>query len=109
MALIVTQDNLQAEVMGAAKPVILDVYATWCGPCQQMAPVFQELENELGKSYIFAKLNVDEARDVAVQLNVSSVPTFIFLNKGAVLGQESGYMTKASFKEKIDQYFSKVQ
>ena len=55
-------------------PVIIDIYATWCGPCQYVIPIFEELEKELKNKYKFAKLNIDEERDLAIQYNVSSIP-----------------------------------
>jgi thioredoxin 1 len=101
MAIAITPDNFEQTVMKATKPLVIDVYATWCGPCQQMKPIFNELESELGDTYIFATLNVDEARDISIKFGVTSVPTFIFMDKGVVKGKETGYMNKASLKEKI--------
>ncbi len=104
MAVAITQDNFQKEVLSASQPVVLDVYASWCGPCQMMAPVFEELEREHGSTYKFAKLNVDEAREVSIQLGVTSVPTFIFVKDGQIKGRETGYMSKDMLKEKITAY-----
>jgi thioredoxin len=101
MAIDITNDNFEEKVIQSSKPVVLDVYATWCGPCQQMAPVFEELEKEQGAHYTFAKLNVDEARDVSIKLGVSSVPTFIFFKNGEIQGKETGYMGKEALHEKI--------
>src|ERR1700733_14419548 len=94
MAVSITPENHEAEIKNASKPVVLDVYATWCGPCQQMEPIVEELEKELGSKYTFAKLNVDEAREISIRFGVSSVPTFIFIKNGAVKGKETGYMDK---------------
>jgi thioredoxin 1 len=63
MPIAITQDNFKKEIEESALPVVLDVYAIWCGPCQQMAPIVDELEKELQGKYKFAKLNVDEARE----------------------------------------------
>lgn len=101
MAISITQDNFDREITQSSKPVVLDVYAVWCGPCQQMAPVFTELEKELGHLYTFAKLNVDEARELSIKYGVTSVPTFIFIKNGVVKGRETGYMSKGDLQNKI--------
>ena len=102
MSVNITKDNFSSEIENSELPVIIDVYATWCGPCQQMMPVFDELSKELDGKYKFAKLNIDEAREIATQYNVSSVPTFIFIKEGKVVGKETGYMNKDILKDKIE-------
>jgi len=102
MAVAIIQENFEKEITQSTMPIVLDVYATWCGPCQQMMPILEELEKELGSKYKFAKLNVDEAREVSIQYGVTSVPTFIFIKNGEVKGKETGYMSKDVLKEKIE-------
>ncbi len=102
MAIAITQENFEKEIQQETKPVVLDVYASWCGPCQQMMPIVEELERELGDTYKFAKLNVDEARDISIKYGVISVPTFLFIKNGEVKGKETGYMSKEVLKEKIE-------
>lgn len=105
MALSLTQENVEKEVAQSKLPVIIDVYATWCGPCQQMAPIFEQLEAELGNKYKFAKINVDEARELSIRYGVTSVPTFIFIKDNKVVGKETGYMPKDELMEKITEFF----
>jgi thioredoxin 1 len=105
MAVNVTEENFEKEVLQSDKPVIVDVYASWCGPCQQMMPIVEELASELAGSHKFAKLNVDEARDLSVKYGVISVPTFLFIKNGEVKGKETGFMNKEVLKEKIDAAF----
>ena len=104
MAVDITQENLEAEVQNESKPIVMDVYASWCGPCQQMTPIFEELEKEMS-DYKFTKLNVDEARDISIKFGVISVPTFLFIKGGEVKGKETGFMAKDVLKEKIEAAF----
>jgi len=102
MAIVsVTESNVKKEIEESTLPVIIDVYATWCGPCQQMAPIFDELEKEMGDSYKFAKINVEEARELSIKMGVTKVPTFIFMKNNEVRGKEEGYISKDDLKAKI--------
>ena len=102
MVVSLTAENFEAEVLESKIPVIIDAYAVWCGPCKQMAPILEEVEKELAGVYKICKVDVDEERDLAVTLRVQSIPTFIFFKEGKVVGKETGYMNKASFKAKIE-------
>lgn len=102
MALILTSENFEQEVTKSDIPVVIDVYATWCGPCQQVEPIVEELSKELEGKYKILKLNIDEERDLAIQYNVSSIPTFVFIKNGEVVGKEMGYMSKDDLKAKIE-------
>ncbi|KKP24271.1 MAG: Thioredoxin [candidate division TM6 bacterium GW2011_GWF2_28_16] len=107
MAVInLNSQNFEAEIVNSTKPVIIDVFAVWCGPCQYMAPIFEELSKEIGDKYIFAKVNVDEERDLAVKFNVSSIPTFIFMKNNKIVGRELGFMEKETLKAKIEELLS---
>ena len=99
-----TKTNLADVVTSATKPVVIDVYATWCGPCQQVKPIFEALAKELSDQYVFAELNVDEARELAIAYGVTSVPTFIFIKNGDVKGKTLGYMPKEELKKKISEF-----
>lgn len=106
MPINITQENHEQEIVKSNLPVILDIFATWCGPCQLMIPIFSELEQELKGKYVFAKINVDEARDLSIHYGVTSVPTFIFVKNNEVKGRETGYMSKDDLKAAIEQYLS---
>ena len=106
MSIAITKDNYATEIETSKQPVIIDVYASWCSPCQQMAPIFDEVAKELGSQYKFAKLNVDEAREIAIQFGVTSVPTFIFLKDNKVVSRTIGFMDKQELMQKIRASFS---
>ncbi len=105
MALIITSQNFEQEVKKSTLPVVVDVFATWCGPCKMMAPLFEDLSKELADKYKLVKVNIDEERDIAIQYNVSSIPTFLFIKGGALVGKEMGYMSKEALIKKIESYF----
>ncbi len=104
MAVSITNENFNTEIESEQGPIIIDVFASWCGPCQQMTPIFEELEEELGETYKFAKINVDDARDISIKYGVTSVPTFLFIKAGEVKGKETGYMSKEDLKTKMQSY-----
>ena len=77
-----TTDNFEQEVLQAQQPVLVDFYADWCGPCNAMAPVIEELAKELEGKVKVGKINVDENPDIAVEYNVMSIPTLIVFKNG---------------------------
>src|ERR1700730_4382045 len=105
MITAITSENFEKEIKQETKPIVLDVYASWCGPCKTMMPIVEELAQELSSKYKFAKLNVDEARDISIQYGVISVPTFLFIKNGEIKAKEVGYMSKETLQEKITAAF----
>ena len=104
MALAITKENYEREIAQETKPVVIDVFATWCGPCKQMSPIFDELAKELGDKYKFGSLNVEESRDISIQHGVTSVPTFLFIKNNVVKGKVVGSMSKDDLKAKIKEF-----
>jgi len=104
MAIIITKENIEAEINQSSKPALVKVYATWCGPCQQMKPIFNELEKEFSNVYTFAELNVDDERDISIQYSITSVPTFLFIKNGEVVGRETGFINKDDLINKMNEY-----
>ena len=97
MAIIdLTKENFQAEITKADKPVLVDFWAVWCGPCQMMAPILHELEAEMPDVQI-GKVNVDEQMDLARQFRVVSIPTLIIFKNG----QEVQRMVSVTSKEEL--------
>ena len=82
MKIKLSTENFEKEVLKAEKPVLVDFYADWCGPCNAMAPVIEELAKELEGKVKVGKINVDENPDIAVEYNVMSIPTLIVFKNG---------------------------
>lgn len=94
----ITSGNFEQEVLKSDTPVLVDFWAAWCGPCRMVAPVLDELADELGDKVRIGKLNVDENQDVAFRFQVSSIPTFILFKNGQVADRMMGAMPKAAFE-----------
>ena len=97
------QDNFDATVLQADKPVVIDFWAPWCGPCKVMSPIIEELAGEL-ENVTVAKVNVDDNPALAQQFNVLSIPTFLVFKGGQVVEQFSGSMSKEALKEKVEKH-----
>ncbi len=80
----ITNQNFEEEVLKADKPVLVDFYATWCGPCQMMSPIIDEIAEENTDTLKVGKVNVDENQDLAIKYNVMSIPTIIIVKNGKV-------------------------
>ncbi len=107
MIVTLTKQNAKEVIEQAKKPVVIDIFATWCGPCMLIKPHFEQLAEELGDTYTFAELNVDESRDLAISYNVTSVPTFLFIKNNEVVGRQVGYLPKEDLKARIEEYLGK--
>ena len=102
----ITAANFEQEVKNASLPVVIDFFAEWCGPCQQMAPHFEQLAEELSDSYVFCKVNIDNERDLAVDHGISSIPTLVMYKDGERVAAESGFLSKDEIKTKVAQAFA---
>ena len=105
MEQIFTDANFKTEVLESKTPVFVDFWAPWCGPCQMIGPLVDELATELeGKNIKIGKCNVDENNETAAAYNVMSIPTFLLFKDGQVVDQLTGGVQKEKLKEIIFKY-----
>jgi len=98
----VTDDSFDAEVLKASGPVLVDFWATWCGPCKMIAPVLDELAGEYAGKLKIAKLDVDANPGTAPKYNIKGIPTLIIFKNGEVAGKKVGAMSKSQLAAFID-------
>ena len=96
------KENFEEEVLKADKKVIVDFYADWCGPCQMMSPVIDEIAEEKEDIVKVGKVNVDENQELAMEYGVMSIPTIVIINKGEVEKTFVGVRSKSEILEAID-------
>ncbi len=98
----VTDDNFQEIVLDSDKPVVVDFWASWCGPCLALAPVIDDIAEEYADTIKICKLNVDENQKTAMQYGIKGIPTILFFKNGNVVEQSVGLVPKEQLKELID-------
>ncbi|MBQ8603664.1 MAG: thioredoxin [Oscillospiraceae bacterium] len=94
MALALTKENFE-EIINGDKPVLVDFWATWCGPCKMLAPTIEQLAEELKDEIVVAKLDVDQAQDIAMKYQVMSIPTLVLFKDGKEVKRTVGFRPKA--------------
>ncbi|MBQ4116339.1 MAG: thioredoxin [Clostridia bacterium] len=103
MAVItITKENYDEEVIKSPVPVLLDFWATWCGPCRMLSPIVDEIANEVEGKAKVCKINVDEQPDLAQQFGIMSIPTLVFMKNGEVVAKEVGVRSKQAILDKLN-------
>ncbi|NBJ04798.1 thioredoxin [Alistipes sp. Z76] len=101
MALAVTNENYEA-LMASDKPVVIDFWAEWCGPCRMIGPIIEELAEEYKDKVVIGKCDVDANDDIVAQYRVRNIPTVVFIKGGAVVDKVVGAASKDALKAKVE-------
>ena len=97
----VVDSNFKEVVLDSKLPVMVDFWATWCGPCRMVAPIVEQLAKEYEGKAVIAKCNVEEAEQAAIDYGIRNIPTFLFFKGGEVVDKLVGSVTKESIEEKL--------
>ena len=98
----ITDSSFEAEVIQSDKPVVVDFWATWCGPCKMVAPILEEIAGEYGDKVKIAKLDVDANNVTAGKYNIMSIPSLLFFKNGEVVDQVVGAIPKAQLTARLE-------
>lgn len=101
MALEITDSNFQ-EILAEGKPVVMDFWAPWCGPCKMVGPIIDELATEYEGKVIIGKCDVDENGDVAAEYGIRNIPTVLFFKNGGLVDKQVGSAPKSAYVAKIE-------
>ncbi|MDD2594506.1 MAG: thioredoxin [Bacteroidales bacterium] len=102
MALSINDLNFEEQVTGSQKPVIVDFWATWCGPCRMISPIVDELADKYEGKVLIAKCNVDENTEVPMKYGIRNIPTLLFFKNGEMVDRLVGAVSKTDIENKIN-------
>ncbi len=103
---IINKSNFENEVINADKPVLLDFYADWCGPCKMLSPVLSEIADEYADVLKVAKVNVDDEPELAMKFKVSSIPMLVLFKDGRIVSTSVGYRPKDEILNELKLYMN---
>lgn len=102
MEVTITKENFEQVVLKSDKPVLVDFWATWCGPCKMLSPIIEEVRKETEGKAVVGKINVDEQQELAMQFGVMSIPTLLVFKNGEIVKKQIGFIPKQAVLGLLD-------